>query len=103
MNEDIDREIGHTDDEPGMIASDLSIIERYARELREMVEAEGAKGESDFPHWWQSKITLAKENIVKAKHYLRAELEKAGQTVQAESTKTVTNIKSFDDFFSGKE
>lgn len=100
MNEDIDRELGHTDDEPGMIASDLSIIERYARELREIVEAEGAKGETDFPHWWQSKITLAKENIVKAKHYLRAELEKAGQTVESEEAGSTSSIKKFSDFVS---
>jgi hypothetical protein len=76
INEEIDREVGHTDDEPGMIADDLRIIERYARELRELVESEGMKGETDFPHWWQSKIVLSKEYLVKAKHYLRGELEK---------------------------
>jgi len=76
ITEEIDREVGHTDDEPGMIADDLRIIERYARELRELVESEGMKGETDFPHWWQSKIVLAKEYLVKAKHYLRGELEK---------------------------
>lgn len=74
MNE-ADREVGHTDDEPDMIADDLRIIERYARELRELIESE-TKGETDFPHWWQSKIVLAKEYLVKAKHYLRGELEK---------------------------
>lgn len=75
VNEEIDREVGHTDDEPDMIADDLRIIERYARELRELIESE-TKGETDFPHWWQSKIVLAKEYLVKAKHYLRGELEK---------------------------
>jgi hypothetical protein len=34
------------------------------------------QGEVDLPHWWQSKVILAKEYLVKAKHYLRAELEK---------------------------
>jgi hypothetical protein len=32
--------------------------------------------EIDLPHWWQSKIIKAKDYIVGAKHYLRAELEK---------------------------
>jgi hypothetical protein len=75
MEENIDREVGHTDDEPSMIASDLRIIERYARELRELVESEGMKGETDFPHWWQSKIVKAKDYMVAAKHYLRDEVE----------------------------
>lgn len=97
MNEGIDKELGHTDDEPGMLANDLGIIERYARELKEMVEAEGAKGETDFPHWWQSKVTIAKENMVKAKHYLRAELEKAQG--QMESNQTASgSLKKFSDF-----
>ena len=97
MNEDIDREVGHVDDEPGMLANDLSVIERYARELKEMVEAEGAKGETDFPHWWQSKITTAKDYLVKAKHYLRAELEKAGETMESSEEKPGT-LKRFEDF-----
>jgi len=75
ITEDIDREVGHTDDEPNMIADDLRIIERYARELRGLVEGEGMKGESDFPHWWQSKIVKAKDYIIAAKHYLRNEIE----------------------------
>ncbi len=75
ISEGIDREVGHTDDEPTMIANDLRIIERYARELRELVEGEGVKGESDFPHWWQSKIIKAKDYLIAAKHYLRNEVE----------------------------
>lgn len=71
-----DTDLGHTDDEPGMLGNDLSIIERYARELGEMMKELEMQGEVDFPHWWQSKIILAKEYLVKAKHYLRAELEK---------------------------
>ena len=72
-----DTDLGHTDNEPGMLANDLSVIERYAKELGDMMKEFEAKGkEVDFPHWWQSKIILAKEYLVKAKHYLRAELEK---------------------------
>ena len=95
IKENIDREIGHTDDEPGMIASDLRIIERYARELRELVEGEGTKGETDFPHWWQSKIVKAKDYIVAAKHYLRDEVETSGSIPTFENflNEAVTNVK----------
>ena len=75
FSEDID--LGHEDNEPGMLASDLSVIERYADELGEMMrEFEASGKEIDFPHWWQAKIINAKEDLVAAKHYLRAELEK---------------------------
>jgi uncharacterized small protein (DUF1192 family) len=73
--EDID--LGHQDDEPGMLRADLSVIERYADELGEMMkEFEESGKEIDLPHWWQTKIIKAKDYIVGAKHYLRAELEK---------------------------
>ena len=71
-----DTDIGHEDNEPGMLANDLSVIERYAKELGEMMKRLEMQGEVDLPHWWQSKVILAKEYLVKAKHYLRAELEK---------------------------
>ena len=72
-----DTDIGHRDDEPGMLRADLSVIERYADELGEMMEEFEQSGEEiDFPHWWQAKIINAKEDLVAAKHYLRAELEK---------------------------
>jgi hypothetical protein len=75
MFEDID--LGHQDDEPGMLRADLSVIERYAEELGDiMKELEDGGKEIDLPHWWQSKIIKAKDYIVAAKHYLRAELEK---------------------------
>ena len=71
-----DTDIGH-DNEPGMLSSDLSVIERYADELGEMMaEFEESGKEIDFPHWWQAKIIKAKDYLVSAKHYLRAELEK---------------------------
>ena len=77
MREAVDQELGHTDDEAGMMANDLNVIARYAKDLEEMMkELEQSGQEVDFPHWWQSKIVLAKEYIVKAKHYIRAEMEK---------------------------
>ena len=72
-----DTDIGHQDDEPGMLRADLSTIERYADELGEMmVEFEESGKEIDLPHWWQAKVIKAKDYLIGAKHYLRAELEK---------------------------
>lgn len=72
--EDVD--LGHQDDEPGMLRADLSVIERYAEELGDLMKQFEESGkEIDLPHWWQSKIVKAKDYIVAAKHYLRAELE----------------------------
>ena len=73
--EDVD--LGHQDDEPGMLRADLSVIERYAEELGELMQQfEEMDAEIDLPHWWQTKIIKAKDYLVGAKHYLRAELEK---------------------------
>ena len=72
-----DTDLGHQDNEPGMLRADLSIIERYAEELGEMMkDFDEMNTEIDLPHWWQTKIIKAKDYIVGAKHYLRAELEK---------------------------
>jgi gas vesicle protein len=72
-----DTDLGHQDNEPGMLRADLSIIERYAEELGEMMkDFDEMDTEIDLPHWWQTKIIKAKDYIVGAKHYLRAELEK---------------------------
>ena len=89
MLEGVDTDLGHTDDEAGMMANDLSVIARYAKDLEEMMKEFEASGqEVDFPHWWQSKIVLAKEYIVAAKHYIRAEMEK----------KPATGLPTFEDF-----
>jgi hypothetical protein len=72
-----DTDLGHQDNEPGMLRADLSVIERYAEELGEMMKQfDEMDTEIDLPHWWQTKIIKAKDYIIGAKHYLRAELEK---------------------------
>lgn len=79
--EDVD--LGHQDNEPGMLRADLSTIERYADELGDMMkDFDEMNTEIDLPHWWQSKIVKAKDYIVSAKHYLRAELEKSDNILQ---------------------
>jgi hypothetical protein len=68
MKEDLD--LGHTDNEPHMLKSDLYHIGKYAMDLYQMVDQFEGMGEVDFPHWWQSKIIKAKEMMSSAKHYL---------------------------------
>lgn len=78
-----DTDLGHQDDEPGMLRADLSIIERYAEELGEMMkEFDEMNTEIDLPHWWQAKIIKARDYLVGAKHYLRTELEKTDGILQ---------------------
>ncbi|MCP4254682.1 MAG: hypothetical protein GY775_15025, partial [Candidatus Scalindua sp.] len=73
LDEDFD--IGHEDNEPGMLKAELFHIGSYAMELYKMMDDLEGKGEVDFPSWWQSKITTAKNNISGAKHYLEFELK----------------------------
>jgi hypothetical protein len=77
LAEDLD--VGHQDDEPNMLKSDLYRIAKYAMGLYKMVDNyDDMPGEVDFPHWWQSKIIKAKDYMVSAKHYLDGE-EKVAQ------------------------
>jgi hypothetical protein len=73
LEEDLD--LGHEDDEPHMIKAELAQIGKYAMELYKMVDQFEGPQEVDFPAWWQSKITTAKNMISSAKHYLEFELE----------------------------
>ncbi len=73
LNEDID--LGHQDNEPGMLKAELYHIGSYAMELYKMMDNLEGQGEIDFPSWWQSKITTAKNMISGAKHYLEFELK----------------------------
>jgi hypothetical protein len=73
LEEDLD--LGHEDNEPHMIKSELYRIGKYAMELYKMVDQFEGEQEVDFPAWWQSKITTAKNMISSAKHYLEFELK----------------------------
>ena len=72
LEEDLD--LGHEDNEPHMIKSELYRIGKYAMELYQMVDQFEGEGEVDFPAWWQAKITTAKNMVSSAKHYLEFEL-----------------------------
>jgi hypothetical protein len=73
LDEDLD--LGHTDNEPHMIKAELYKIGKYAMELYKMVDQFEGPQEVDFPGWWQSKITTAKNMVSSAKHYLEFELK----------------------------
>ena len=68
VNEDLD--LGHEDNEPHMIKSELYRIGKYAMELYKMVDQFEGEQEVDFPHWWQAKVIEAKNLLISAKHYL---------------------------------
>jgi hypothetical protein len=68
-----DLDIGHVDNEPHYIKSQLYHIANYATELYKMVCNLDNGQEIDFPAWWQSKITNAATLLDGAKHYLEFE------------------------------
>jgi hypothetical protein len=76
LEEDLD--VGHQDNEPQMLKSDLYRIAKYAGELYKMLDKYDQGGEVDFPHWWQGKVIKARDLMVSAKHYLDGE-EKVDQ------------------------
>ena len=79
LKEEADHDIGHQDDEPKMLKSDLYRIAKYAAELYKMMDAyDDMDHEVDFPHWWQAKVIKARDYMVGAKHYLDGE-EKVDQ------------------------
>lgn len=77
LAEDLD--IGHQDDEPGMLLGDLYGIMQSTKSLYELVSQFKGQGEVDFPHWWQAKIVNAKANLSAARQYLDYEVNKPEQ------------------------
>jgi hypothetical protein len=73
LEEDID--IGHEDNEPGMLQGDLYQIGKAAMEIYQLLDDMEGEGEVDLPSWWQAKIFKAKEAIVGAAEYLDFELK----------------------------
>ena len=90
VNEDLD--LGHQDNEPGMLKGDLYKIGKYSMELYKMMDnLENMGGEVDFPHWWQSKITTAKNMISGAKHYLDFELKEPAIDAVVDKLSDISN------------
>jgi hypothetical protein len=69
-----DLDVGHQDDEPGMLKNELARAAKMAAMLYKKVDAYGDTGmEVDFPQWWQAKIIKAKDYLQGAFDYLDGE------------------------------
>ena len=76
-----DTDVGHQDDEPNMLKSTALEVMEYGKKLMDKLDKyDDMEGEVDFPNWWQSKLTLAKDYLQKAYHYLDSE-EKTSETI----------------------
>ena len=72
--EEGDLDVGHQDDEPSMLGSTALETAEYAAKLyKKLQRYDNMDGEVDFPHWWQSKLVLAREYMSAAYHYLDSE------------------------------
>jgi len=72
--EEGDLDVGHEDDEPSMLKSSAMETAEYAAKLyKKLQRYDNMDGEVDFPHWWQSKLVLAREYMSAAYHYLDSE------------------------------
>lgn len=69
MSEDLD--VGHQDDEPSMLKSELARTAKMAAMLYKKIDTyDKIEDEVDFPQWWQSKIIKAKSYLQGAFDYL---------------------------------
>ena len=68
VNEDLD--VGHVDDEPGMLKAELARAGKMIQMLYRAINKYDGKGEVDFPQWWQSKIIKANDYLDSAFDYL---------------------------------
>lgn len=71
---------GHTDDERDMLRKQVYQMGTYCLELFKMIDK--LPDNTDFPHWWQSKIVKASDYIGAAKHYLENEINVPGSEPQ---------------------
>ena len=71
-SENVKLAVGHVDNERDMVRRNLYQMGTYCVELYKML---GELPDSDFPHWWQSKIIKASTYLSDAKHYLENSLE----------------------------
>ena len=72
VNEDLD--VGHQDNEPGMLKSALYRAAKMAGMLyKKLDKYDEMPGEVDFPNWWQNKINKSKDMLQAAYDYLDGE------------------------------
>ena len=68
VNEDLD--VGHQDDEPGMLKAELARAGKMVQMLYRAIDKYDDQGEVDFPQWWQKKIIKANSMLDSAFDYL---------------------------------
>ena len=68
VNEDLD--VGHQDDEPGMLKAELARAGKMIQMLYRAIDKYDNQGEVDFPQWWQKKIIKANSMLDSAFDYL---------------------------------
>ena len=68
VNEDLD--VGHQDDEPGMLKAELARAGKMIQMLYRAIDKYDDQGEVDFPQWWQKKIIKANSMLDSAFDYL---------------------------------
>jgi len=72
LDEDLD--VGHQDDEPGMLKNKLFRAAKMAAMLYKKVDKyDRMGGEVDFPSWWQNKINKSQDMLQSAYDYLDGE------------------------------
>ena len=76
VKEDLD--VGHQDDEPGMLKAELARAGKMIQMLYKAIDKYDGQGEVDFPQWWQAKIIKANAMLDSAFDYLDGE-EKVDQ------------------------
>lgn len=95
MKEDLD--VGHQDDEPSMLKSDVYRIAKMASMLyKQLDNYDKVGGEVDFPHWWQAKIIKAYDYLQAAYGYLDGEEKVAAidsMMNEAEGSELVNTIR----------
>ena len=94
MKEDLD--VGHQDDEPKMLKSDVYRIAKMASMLYKQLDNYDKIGEEvDFPHWWQAKIIKAYDYLQAAYGYLDGEEKVAAidSINEAEGSELVNTIR----------
>lgn len=68
-----DLDVGHQDNEPAMLKSDVYRIAKIATMLYKQLDKYDNGQEVDFPHWWQAKIIKAYDYLQAAYGYLDGE------------------------------
>jgi len=69
-----DLDVGHQDDEPGMLKNKLFRAAKMASMLYKKVDKyDRMGGEVDFPSWWQNKINKSQDMLQSAYDYLDGE------------------------------